>query len=295
LALEIVLLGTGCPQCDPDRRGPANLVRARGRQFLVDCGSGVTQRLVEAGSKGADLEALFLTHLHTDHLVDFYQLVISSWHQGRTRRPRVFGPPGTRAFVEGTMALWEVERAQRIAHEQRGSIAAFDIETVEIAEGTVFEEGGVRVTAIAVAHQPVRHAFGFVFEADGRKAVFSGDTAFCPALIEAARDADVLVHECFVHGELRPAQGVRSAQTVAAVASYHTRSDEVGRVAAQAQARLLVLNHFVPTRFDRDAVLAEVARDYAGPIVVGEDLMRYDCATRRLAKDGFHLRLERLA
>jgi ribonuclease Z len=76
--MEIVLLGTGCPQCDPARRGPSNLVRARERRFLVDCGSGVTQRLVEAGSRGADIDALFLTHLHTDHVVDFYQLVVSA-------------------------------------------------------------------------------------------------------------------------------------------------------------------------------------------------------------------------
>jgi ribonuclease Z len=291
--MEIVLLGTGCPQCDPARRGPSNLVRARGLQFLVDCGSGVTQRLVEAGGRGADIDALFLTHLHTDHVVDFYQLVISSWHQGRARSQRVFGPPGTKAFVEGTMALFEPERRLRIAHEQRGSVAAFEIETVEIAPGTVFDEGGVRVTAVAVAHAPVRHAFGFVFEADDCKAVFSGDTAFCPALIEAARDADVLVHECFVHRELQPVPGVRTAATVAAVASYHTRSDEVGRVAAQANAKLLVLNHFVPTRFDRNAVLDEVAYDYAGPIAVGEDLMRFDCATRRLAHRDFHLQLGR--
>ncbi len=291
--MEIVLLGTGCPQCDPARRGPSNLVRAQGHQFLVDCGSGVAQRLVEAGTKGADIDALFLTYLHTDHVVDFYQLVISSWHQGRPRAQRVFGPPGTKAFVEGTMALWETERRLRIAHEQRGSVAAFEIETVEIAPGTMFDEGGVRVAAVSVAHAPVRHAFGFVFEADGSKAVFSGDTAYCPALIEAARDADVLVHECFVHRELQPVPGVRSAATVAAVASYHTRSDEVGRVAAEANAKLLVLNHFVPTRFDRDEILAEVARDYAGPIAVGEDLMRFDCATRRLAQRDFHLLLGR--
>jgi ribonuclease Z len=253
----------------------------------------VTQRLVEAGSRGADIDALFLTHLHTDHVVDFYQLVVSSWHQGRPCAQRVFGPPGTKAFVEGTMALWEAERHMRIAHERRGSIAAFEIETVEIAPGAVFDEGGVRVTAVAVAHAPVRHAFGFVFEAEGCKAVFSGDTAVCPALVEAARDADVLVHECFVHRELQPVPGVRSAETVAAMASYHTRSDEVGRVAAQANAKLLVLNHFVPTRFDRDAVLAEVARDYSGPVAIGEDLMRFHCAARRLAHRDFHLQLGR--
>ncbi|MBI1245320.1 MAG: MBL fold metallo-hydrolase [Alphaproteobacteria bacterium] len=285
--MELVLLGTGCPQCDPDRRGPSNLLVARGRHYLVDCGSGVTQRLVEAGTKGAAIDALFLTHLHTDHLVDFYQLVISSWHQGRARPQRVFGPPGTRAFVEGTMALWAAERAQRIAHEKRASTAAFEIEVHEIGPGEVLAEDGVRVSAVAVAHQPVKHAFGYVFEADGHKAVFSGDTAYCPALIEAARGADALVHECFVHGEMPPVPGVRSAETVAAVAAYHTPSDRLGRIAREAQTKLLILNHFVPTRFDRRRLLDEVCAGFEGPVVVGEDLMRYDCAKRRLVhRDG---------
>ncbi len=285
--MELVLLGTGCPQCDPDRRGPSSLVRAGGKQFLVDCGSGVTQRLVEAGTKGAAIDALFLTHLHTDHLVDFYQLVVSSWHQGREGAQRVFGPPGTKAFVEGTMALWASERAQRIAHEKRPSLAAFQIDVTEIGPGTVWDEGGVRVAAVAVAHQPVRHAFGFVFESGGRKIAFSGDTAYCPALIEAAKGADALVHECFLHAEMPVVPGVRSAETVAAVASYHTPSDQVGRVAREAGVRVLILNHFVPTRFDRHRLMDEVAGDFTGPVAIGEDLMRYDCAKRRFThRDG---------
>jgi ribonuclease Z len=284
--MEIVLLGTGCPQCDPDRRGPATLVRAGGASLLVDCGSGVTQRLVEAGTPGAALDALFLTHLHTDHLVDFYQLVISSWHQGRDRKQRIFGPPGTRAFVEGTMALWSVERAQRIAHEKRPSIAAFEMDVTEIAAGEAVEIGGARVTAVAVAHQPVANAYGFVVEAGGRKAALSGDTAYCPALIEAARGADILVHECFVHAEMKPVPGVRSAETIAAVRAYHTTPAEAGRVAREADVKCLVLNHFVPAKFDRGGVLDEIRREFAGPVVVGEDLMRYDAATRRLFHRG---------
>jgi ribonuclease Z len=293
--MELVLLGTGCPQCDPERRGPSNLVRARGRAFLVDCGSGVTQRLVEAGTKGADLDALFLTHLHTDHLVDFYQLVISGWHQGRARPVRGFGPPGTKAFVEGTMALWAAERAQRISHEKRASTAAFEMDVTEIGAGTVWDEGGVRVTAVAVAHQPVRYAFGFVFETDGHKIVFSGDTAYSKALIAAAHGCDALVHECFLHTEMPVVPGVRTAETVAAVASYHTPSDQVGRVAREAEARVLILNHFVPTRFDRQLLMDEVAGHFAGPVAIGEDLMRYDCADRRLTHRGFVVNLGRRA
>jgi ribonuclease Z len=284
--MELTLLGTGCPQCDPERLGPASLVRHAGRAFLVDCGSGVTQRLVAAGASGAALDAVFLTHLHSDHIVDLFQLVISSWHQGRDRAQRIFGPPGTQRFVDGLLALWRTELEQRIAHEMRPSAAALAVEVTEIAAGEIFAEGGLKVEAVAVNHLPVKHAFGFVFAAGRQRLVFSGDTAFCPALIEAARGADVLVHECFIHGVMKPIAGVRSDEGLRNVAAYHTLSSEVGRIAASAGVNCLVLNHFVPTRFDKVALVAEVRADYAGPLILGEDLMSLDLDTATLRHAG---------
>src|SRR3546814_4243561 len=95
--METVFLGTGCPVVSTERYGPAQLVVADGAKILVDCGSGVTQRLLAAGTPGRELDALLLTHLHSDHLVDLYQLVVSAWHQGRDRPLPVYGPPGTRS------------------------------------------------------------------------------------------------------------------------------------------------------------------------------------------------------
>jgi len=280
--MELTLLGTGCPQCDPDRLGPANLVRHGGKAFLIDCGSGATQRLVSAGASGRALDAVLLTHLHSDHIVDLYQLIVSSWHQGRDRPQRIFGPPGTRRFVEGTMALWQQELEQRIAHEVRPSAAALEIDVTEIGEGEVLRLDDLVVSAVAVDHLPVRYAFGFVFAADGKRLVFSGDTAACPAIVEAARCADVLVHECFIHGIMKPAPGLRTEEGLRNVARYHTASHEVGKIASEAGTRCLVLNHFVPTKFDKAAVLAEVRRDYSGPLVIGEDLMSLDLDTMTL-------------
>jgi len=284
--MELTLLGTGCPQCDPDRLGPANLVRHGGKAFLVDCGSGATQRLVSAGASGRALDAVFLTHLHSDHIVDLYQLIVSSWHQGRDRPQRIFGPPGTRRFVEGTMALWQQELEQRIAHEVRPSAAALEIDVTEIGEGEVLRLDDLVVSAVAVDHLPVRYAFGFVFAVGGKHLVFSGDTAACPAIVEAARGADVLVHECFIHGIMKPAPGLRTEEGLRNVARYHTASHEVGKIASEAGARCLVLNHFVPTKFDKAAVLAEVRRDYSGPLVIGEDLMNLDLDTMTLRHAG---------
>ncbi|MEO8558816.1 MAG: MBL fold metallo-hydrolase [Rhodospirillales bacterium] len=279
--MHLTLLGTGCPICDPKRMGPSNLVRRNDKAFLVDCGSGATQRLVGAGSKGAALDAVFLTHLHSDHIVDLLQLILSSWHQGRDRPQFFYGPSGTKRFVDGLLELWRPEFEQRIAHEKRASIAALSVEVTEFTEGQIWQQGDITVRAVKVEHSPIKNAVGFIFEAGGKKLAFSGDTAYCPALIEASKGADVLVHECYLHHEIKPAPG-RTAESMRNVAAYHTLADEVGKVAAEAKVKCLVLNHFVPTTFDRHEVLKRVRADYDGPIVVGEDLMGLDLGSGAL-------------
>lgn len=274
--MQVTLLGTGCPSVDLHRHGPATLVRHGPHSLLVDCGAGVSHRLVESGTPGSELDALFLTHLHSDHIVDLFQLVISSWHSGRDRPWRIHGPPGTRRYVDGLMKLWQPELDQRIAHERRPSTAGLEVAVSEFGDGDRFSFGDLAVHAVEVDHAPVKHAFGFVFEAAGRRCALSGDTRRCAALIEAARGVDLLVHEVFVHRDMQVVEGVRSAETVRNVASYHTLSSEVGGIARDAGARILALTHFVPPATDRDALLAVVRRDFPGPVLVGEDLMCID-------------------
>ena len=285
--MQLTLLGTGCPSVDTERYGPAALVCA-GEQarVLVDCGSGVTQRLLEAGCPGRDIDAVLLTHLHSDHIVDLFQLVISSWHQARDRPQRIFGPPGTKRYVDGLMRLWKPELEQRIAHEMRPSTQALEVEVVEFGDGEILRLGGLVVRVVEVRHQPVKHAYGFVFEDASSKLAVSGDTTYCPALIDAAQGADVLLHEVFIHREMETIARFRTAETISNVASYHTLSDVVGKVASEANAKCLVLTHFAPPRFDKEALLAEVCRDFPGPVVIGEDLMAFDVGAQQLAYRG---------
>ncbi len=287
------LLGTGCPQVDTRRLGPSQIVRHHGATYLIDCGSGTTQRLLAAGGSGADIDAVFLTHLHSDHIVDLFQLIISSWHQGRDRPQYVYGPKGTKRYVDGLLKLWQPEFKQRIAHEKRTSTAALDAEVKEIKAGEIFRAGEMVVTAVKVDHYPVRPAFGFLFETPEARLAICGDTTYCPELIEAARGVDVLVHEVYIHRGPQPSMLVEDPGS-RNVQSYHTSSDVVGRVAHEAEAGVLLLSHFVPTRFDEEELLNQVSADFDGPILIGEDLMNIDVAERRVLSWGMSLVLGKL-
>lgn len=289
--MRLTLLGTGCPAVSCRRYGPASLVEVDGTRLLVDCGSGATQRLVEAGADGASLDALLVTHLHSDHVVDLWQLVVSGWHQGREAPLRILAPPGFGRSAAALEGAWAEERALRLAFEQRPNRAGFGLRVEEIAAGARVRIGALEIEAVAVDHRPVAPAFGYVLRAAGHVLALSGDTRACPALVTAARDCDVLVHEVFVHAALRPVAGRRTTATIEAVASYHTLSSEVGRIAQAAAARCLVLTHIVPPDADPGALVAEIARDYAGPVLVGEDLLQLDIPARVASWRGLVWRL----
>lgn len=290
-SFKATLLGTGCPVVSARRYGAGTLVECGGKVWLVDIGSGVTQRLVQAGSNGADIDALLLTHLHSDHLVDLYQFIISAWHQNRDRPQVIYGPPGTQDFVNAQMDAWKAERTLRIEFEKRSSTAAFDVKVIEFEDPRVImTESNTKVSAVRVEHPPVEPAFGYVFEAADRKLVLSGDTRPCDALIEAARNADVLIHEVFAHphGDQSQATGTRTAETLASVSSYHTTADEVGRIARDAQVKCLVLNHIVPPDADETELIDAVRGTYSGPVIVGEDLMSFDLITGHVSQHQVH-------
>lgn len=288
--MRITLLGTGCPVAHPRRGGASALVEGGGATVLVDCGSGVTQRLAEIGRLGDAIDLLLVTHLHTDHAIDFYQLVMAGWHSGRTRPVRVMAPPPVHPVIQGMMDAWSDERSLRIEWERRSSTAALEVQLEEVPSETI-RLGGLEIEPVLVDHAPVEPAHGFVFRLDGRSVVLSGDTCPCPALIEAGQGCDLLIHDVYLNASMRPNTGTRTAETTERVARYHTTSAQVGGVAREMGAQALVLTHFVPPDFDRSALLAEVGADFPGPIYVGEDGMAFDLASGEVSYGAFAARL----
>ena len=161
--MYLTLLGTGCPSVDFKRFGPSNLISTNKTKILVDCGSGVTQRLNQINLSGSDIDVLLLTHLHSDHVIDFYQLIISSWHSYRTKPWIVYGPVGTKKFVKKIMNAWEDERELRISYEARSSIKAFKIIVNEFKSEGDIKIKDIKIKYFEVDHKPVKYAYGFCF------------------------------------------------------------------------------------------------------------------------------------
>ena len=271
--MKLTLLGTGCPSVDHKRFGPSNLITTNKAKILVDCGSGITQRLHQLKVSSANIDALLFTHLHSDHAIDLYQLIISSWHSYRIKPWKIYGPKGTKKFVNKIMDAWADERKLRISYEARASTKAFKIDVIEFKSFGEIKVKDLKIKYFEVDHKPVKYAYGFAFIHNNKKLTISGDTKPCENLMKYAQKSDVLLHEVFIEGEILKTNKMRTKQTLHNVKSYHTTSSQVGKVAFITQSKKLVLTHFVPTQFNKNRLKQVVKSDFGKDPIIGEDLM----------------------
>lgn len=274
MGTQIVFLGTGTPNPDPDRYGPAVAMIAGDRPYLVDCGVGVVRRATLAQRQGVEalaverLDRVLLTHLHSDHTLGLPDLMLTPAVTGRTSAIEIWGPAGTDRMVTALRDAWSEDRDVRLHGGEPSLPDAYETTVHEIGEGSVLTEGELRVTAFRVIHGAWRHAFGFRFETPDRVIVHSGDTTYCENLIARAAGADVLIHEAYSAKGL----AARAPEWRAYHSTYHTSAVDVGRVAAVVQPKLLILNHVLPFGQPVEQLLAEVAEHFSGPTVVANDL-----------------------
>ena len=272
--MYLTLLGTGCPKVDFKRFGPANLVSTKKTKILVDCGSGVTQRLDQIKLSTAEIDALFLTHLHSDHVIDLYQLIISSWHSYRLKPWKIYGPKGTKIFVKNIMRAWKQDRLQRIKYEARSSVAAFKIIVKEFTSLGSIKVNDINIKYFEVDHKPVKYAYGFNFFHKNKKLTISGDTKPCENVMKYGKLSDVLLHEVFIEGEIMKTNKMRTSKTLHNVKAYHTPSSMVGKIAKISRCKKLVLTHLVPTKFNERKLKKIVKSDFGKDPIIGKDLLK---------------------
>ncbi|HEX5475855.1 MAG TPA: MBL fold metallo-hydrolase [Vicinamibacterales bacterium] len=275
---RLIMLGTGNPAANPDRFGPSAVVLVGDRPYLVDCGVGVVRRWAAAIRDNHlplqvwDLRIAFVTHLHSDHTLGYPDLIFTPWTlQGDSRRgPQpppaplvVYGPNGLRAMTRHLLAAYadDVRIRTGAGGEQAGKHGPV-VDVHEIDAGVVFHDDRVTVTAFRVPHGTWPQAFGFRFDTPDKTIVFSGDSAFSPAIARQCRGCDILVHEGGITGD-----------TSAYYRAFHTTAEDLATIARQAHPKLLILYH---QRDGNEAGLRVIRSRYGGAVVVAHDLQVFE-------------------
>ena len=305
--LHVITVGTGTPIADPTRAQTCLAIIADGVFFMIDAGAGAARQADLLGLPLSELQVVFLTHLHSDHIADLPVLATESWKYGRMEHLHMVGPVGTMAMVKSFNQAHRLDREYRDAHSKEFAASldiaepiGHDVETPVSKESELVYQfkNGLKIYAFAVAHAPVKPAFGYQIEYKGRKIVFSGDTRFTENLIRHSQKADLLIHEAFnknlVNRVLKltaddkiPASN-KSAQISRKlgkkVMEYHTSPVEAATVAARADVKKLVLTHIDPPlgpflpRFlvTQPALLEGVSDVYSGEVIIAEDGMHFE-------------------
>lgn len=274
---QVVMLGTGTPNADPDRSGPSVAIVVRDRAYLVDCGPGVVRRAAAAERNGIaalapeKLGIVFITHLHSDHTVGLPDLMLTPWVLERQTPLQVYGPTGTRAMTDHLLAAWAEDIRVRIEGLEPEKTDGWQVQTHEIVAGPVYRDSNVTVTAIAVPHANWRRSFGYRFETPDRVIVISGDTRPSEDLVKACDGCDILVHEVYSADRFP----TKSKEWQRYHADAHTSTTELAALATRAKPRLLVLYHQLFWGTDDAGLVREVRRGYDGAVVSGKDLEVY--------------------
>jgi ribonuclease Z len=288
--LNIVLCGAGSPMPDPKRAGPCVAVVAGARIVVVDVGSGAVRNFPQLGLPPGRVEALLLTHFHSDHIDGLGELMLQRWAGGARDTPLpVHGPAGVEPIVDGFNLAYGHDFGYRVAHHgpdvippQGAGAQAFPFAMPGDGEGrVVFDDDGLKITAFAVTHAPVEPAVGYRIDYRGRSAVISGDTIKSDNLARFAQDVDLLVHEALaihlvdvITAGARAADAPHMAQITLDIHDYHATPVQAAELAQAVRAKHLLYYHIVPAlplRRLEKLFVQGVSQVYDGPVTVGRD------------------------
>ncbi len=275
---SVTLLGVkGGPAIRPGASMPTStLVRMGGKVILVDAGLGAAMGLCRAGVALTDLDAIFITHLHSDHYLELGPLIHTAWTAGLKRRVPVYGPSGLPAYWDGFCASMAYDIDTRTEDEGRPDFRS--LAPMHLLDETLcLELGGVQVTALRNHHPPITESYALRFEANGKTVVLSGDTAPIDAMVDFARDADLLVHEAMLVDGIRAIvdrMGYADDRLLQHILRSHTPAEDAAGIATRAGVRALALTHLIPDNepgFSEAHWRAAVARAFGRRLYVGRD------------------------
>jgi ribonuclease BN (tRNA processing enzyme) len=275
---RLVFLGTkGGPRVDVGPSNPANLLVVNDTPFVIDCGMGVSRQLVNAGVPLEQIRYIFITHHHSDHNLEYGNLVYNAWATGLSTPIHSFGPKGIEAMSKTYFELNKFDIDTRIEDEGRPDLRKLLIPRDITEDGVVLQTEDVKVTAFRTPHPPITDNFAYKFETADGTIVFSSDTNYNPKLAEFARGCDVLVHEAlYLPWVDRMVERTKNGATLKKhLLDSHTLAEDVGRIADAAGVKVLVMSHLVPGDLavtDEDW-RSEAAKHFKGRIVVARDLM----------------------
>lgn len=267
--VEVTLLGTGTPRPSIERFGSATLVNAGGQYFLFDAGRGATIRLQQVGITPNQIDKIFITHLHSDHISGLDDLWITGWVWQRQHLLNVRGPKGTHQLVKGLRDAYAADISYRVSNVDLQDSQA-KIESVEINEGVIYQQKGVTIHAFLVEHAPVKPAFGYRIEFGDRAIVISGDTTYSENLIKHAQGADLLIHEITAAS---PAL-IKRNKRLTKIVKYHTNPEQMAAVLNKTHPKVAILNHVLLFGVSEEQVMSDIKLQYSGDVIMGYDLMR---------------------
>lgn len=279
---RVTILGSGTPTPRPDRFGSSVLIEAGEQKLMVDAGRGATIRLWQLKIPLGRIDALFITHFHSDHISGIPDLWLTGWLAppwGQRKKPfRVIGPTGTKTLMSKLEEAYALDINIRLQDEKmpvegiRTDVSEFD------QDGVVYQKDGLKVIAFEVDHGDViKPAFGYRFEYRDRVAVLSSDTRYHPNVVKYSKGADLLIHEV---GMAQPA--LMGIPAMKRILDHHTPPQDAAAVFNQAKPKLAAYIHMVLPGTDDippvtiEELLAETRRYYQGPLEIGEDLMSFD-------------------
>jgi len=280
--LRVTLLGTGTPQPIMERFGPSILVQAGNQSLLFDAGRGCLQRLRQLNLPYNKIDALFLTHLHSDHIVGLPDLWLTGWLLAKREDPlKVFGPIGTSDMVMYLEKAFAFDIKIRI-EDDKAPADGSKLNVTEIKQGVIYEKDGVKVTAFEVDHAPVKPAFGFRIDYKGHSVVLSGDTKYSDNLVRFARGTDLLVHEVAVAPDT-----LRKTDPRYSIPAHHTNPEQAAKVFNEVKPKLAAYSHIVLLYGQGEQDLSRRTKaNYPGRFVIGQDLMSFVVADTISVKSG---------